>query len=338
MMTIHYTQTKRPSQSRIAALYQSIIAARYRLTPDGNRADIIVVHHLPLHYDVSYEMNPRLRGKYVISCCISHAEEIPNSWRRGLATVQEVWTCSRYCHTVLSRYHPNVVYIPYVVERDLSCPQEASEFVRRLLGYTADRIYFLTLGSSQEPRKNIRGLVDAFGRIRHSIPDAVLVIKGHPGDKPTWEDNTQMLFLPMTLPHAYITALYQLVHVYVSAHHCEAWGLSISDAVLCGKPVIATGYSGNLDYLSESTAFLLPYRMDQISDADVGVGTTAGMAWATPEPHGIDAALLNVYNQCRLDRVKANTVEARESIKRFDREYAARCIYDRLDQIAEAHT
>lgn len=337
MTTIHYTQTKRPSQSRIAAIYQNIIAGRYRMTADRNAANVVVVHHLPLHYDVSYEMNPTIRGKYVISCCISHAEEIPDSWKRGLSTVQEVWTCSWYCHTVLSRYHPKVIYVPYVAERDLDYSQDADQFVRRLIAYTPNRIYFLAVGSNEEPRKNIHGLAEAFNRVRESIPNAVLIIKGHPGDRPTWEHNHQILFLPMTLPRSYVTALYQLAHVYVSVHHCEAWGLSISDAVLCGKPVIATAYSGNMDYLSESTAFLLPYRIEHVSQTEVGVGIVAGMEWATPEGGSIEAAFVELYNNYGLDRVNNRAIAATESIKMFNREYVAGRIYERLEQIANGH-
>lgn len=53
---------------------------------------------------------------------------------------------------------------------------------------------------------------------------------------------------------------------HVSAHHAEGWGMSLVDAMACGVPVIATGYSANLDYMTPETAYLVPYEMRTVSD------------------------------------------------------------------------
>ena len=42
---------------------------------------------------------------------------------------------------------------------------------------------------------------------------------------------------------------------YVSLHRSEGTGLTITDALALGKPVIATGWSGNMDFMNVSNSF-----------------------------------------------------------------------------------
>ena len=68
---------------------------------------------------------------------------------------------------------------------------------------------------------------------------------------------------------------------YVSLHRSEGFGLTMAEAMLCGKPVIATGYSGNIDFMSDADSFLVPYRMVTI-DRTHGP-YKAGYHWADPD-------------------------------------------------------
>ena len=47
---------------------------------------------------------------------------------------------------------------------------------------------------------------------------------------------------------------------YVSLHRSEGFGLTMAEAMFFGKPVIATGYSGNLDFMSADNSILIPYE------------------------------------------------------------------------------
>ena len=48
---------------------------------------------------------------------------------------------------------------------------------------------------------------------------------------------------------------------YVSLHRSEGFGLDMAKAMGLGKPVIATGYSGNLEFMDEATAYLVDYDL-----------------------------------------------------------------------------
>jgi hypothetical protein len=51
---------------------------------------------------------------------------------------------------------------------------------------------------------------------------------------------------------------------YVSLHRSEGFGLTPAEAMYLGKPVIATGYSGNLEYMTAHNSYLVDYAMKPI--------------------------------------------------------------------------
>jgi glycosyltransferase involved in cell wall biosynthesis len=76
-------------------------------------------------------------------------------------------------------------------------------------------------------------------------------------------------------------ALVAACDCYVSLHRAEGLGLTLADAMALGKPVIATRYSGNLDFMDDSNSFLVPFTY-----AAVPPGTPAyptGAPWAAPD-------------------------------------------------------
>ena len=76
---------------------------------------------------------------------------------------------------------------------------------------------------------------------------------------------------------------------YVSLHRSEGFGLTMAEAMAHGKPVIATGYSGNLDFMTESTSRLVPYRLVEIP---TGVDPyPPGAEWADPDVEVAAAAM-----------------------------------------------
>jgi glycosyltransferase involved in cell wall biosynthesis len=323
---ISYSLTQRPSQSRIAAAYQDILRERYELIAAQDDADVVIVHHPPRNYETVYALHPALARKYVISCCVTHAGDVPAGWRRNLARVQEVWTCSRYCREVLSRHHPKVTLVPYVVERDFGCSAAALDTVRRLVGFADDRVYFLAIAAAGEQRKNVRALVETFKRAARSMPRARLIVKAMHYDTPSWEPHEQVIFLPFKMPFEYVSGLYRLAHVYVSAHHAEAWGLTMSDAMLCGKPVIATGYSGNLEFMNESNAFLLPYAESEVGTDEPATGLERGMKWAEPDPAALEESLLRLYATHADADTRERAERGRQEVSRFTRQRAAELV------------
>jgi glycosyltransferase involved in cell wall biosynthesis len=73
---------------------------------------------------------------------------------------------------------------------------------------------------------------------------------------------------------------------YVSLHRSEGLGLTMAEAMLLGKPVIASNYSGNLDFMDSSNSLLVPCEITTLKRAIPPYG--AGLRWAQPsEEHAM---------------------------------------------------
>ncbi len=76
-------------------------------------------------------------------------------------------------------------------------------------------------------------------------------------------------------------ALIASCDAYVSLHRAEGYGLTMAEAMTYGKPVIGTGYSGNLEFMNDENSFLVPYTLQPIP---YGCDPyPAGTPWAEPD-------------------------------------------------------
>ena len=98
------------------------------------------------------------------------------------------------------------------------------------------------------------------------------------------EGDSRISIISGTLPREEVAALQSLSDCFVSLHRAEGFGRNIAEAMLLGKPVITSNFSGNIDFTNEVTAFMvggntIPVETDQYSfsegqywfDADVTI-------------------------------------------------------------------
>jgi glycosyltransferase involved in cell wall biosynthesis len=67
---------------------------------------------------------------------------------------------------------------------------------------------------------------------------------------------------------------------YVSLHRAEGFGLTMAEAMVAGKPVIATGYSGNVDFMNTENSYLVDYEIARVGP-DCEIYPPEG-EWAQP--------------------------------------------------------
>jgi len=72
---------------------------------------------------------------------------------------------------------------------------------------------------------------------------------------------------------------------YVSLHHAEGFGYTLAEAMSYGVPVIASGYSGNLEYMTAENSYLVPCTETFVRNPDGPF--QRGSLWGEPD---IDAA------------------------------------------------
>ncbi len=78
-----------------------------------------------------------------------------------------------------------------------------------------------------------------------------------------------------------VMALYNACDCFVSLHRAEGFGRGIAEGILLGKQVIATGFSGNLDFCREPRVALVDYRLRPLEPGEYFWGD--GQMWAEPD-------------------------------------------------------
>lgn len=300
---------------------------------DGRNADIVILHFRPNHYEALFREYSFLKDKYVIGYAVWEANDLPDCYQKSLSLVQEVWTSSWYCCNVFKQYHGEVIYMPHVIERDKTCSDADRSLIRELVDYDENEIYFLSIASIRDKRKNVAALLDTFRKCRDAMPKATLVIKARPDDKALTDSGDQIVYLTRQMTWSQINALYELTDVYASFHHGEGWGLTMSDAMIFHKPLVATGYSGNLEFMNAENSFLIRSSERNIAPEDCFDFFHSGMKWAYPNLEDASSTLVSIYNDPHGEVVSAKVRKASEDIARFDRKTVKSLLSQRLNTI-----
>ena len=215
-------------------------------------------------------------------------EDFPASMTDAFPVVDEVWVASDFVLESIAAVAPKPVRkfpLPVVV------PAPPSAVTRPALGLPDDRFVFLFVYDflSTAERKNPVGLIDAYTQAFGPDDNTVLVLKSINGDRRVGElervrraaaARDDVIVRDGYLPSEEHSALVAQCDAYVSLHRSEGFGLDMAKAMGLGKPVIATGYSGNLEFMDDDTGYLVDYDL-----VPVGPGCDPyppGSRWAQP--------------------------------------------------------
>jgi hypothetical protein len=113
------------------------------------------------------------------------------------------------------------------------------------------------------------------------------------------------------MPRARAYGLTAMADCFVSLHRSEGFGLGLAEAMLLGKPVIATGYSGTLDFMNRDNSLLIDYKIVEIAE-DRPI-YTKGNFWAEPSIEHAASCMRQVYEH--QDEANERAVRAQPQIK-----------------------
>jgi hypothetical protein len=199
-------------------------------------------------------------------------------------------------------------------------------------------------------RKNPWGVVEAFTRAFSPDEGPVLLLKSINGRERKSQRLKELLAFTkrrkdVIVRDGYVSpeerdSYLAACDCYVSLHRSEGFGLTLAEAMACGKPVIATGYSGNLEFMNEENSYFVPYELVQIPDDWWAYGEDA--QWAEPDVDAAARLMSRVYeNQSRsherAERARAALVDA-HSMTRAATFVAARCRHARERLVEPAPT
>jgi glycosyltransferase involved in cell wall biosynthesis len=274
-------------------------------------------------------------GRYTVGLWAWEIEQFPDDFSEAFDLVDEVWALSEFARAAIAPHTDKPVFaFPLPIE----VPVRGTTLRRTDLGLP-DKPYFLfafDLLSVME-RKNPLGLIKAFREAFEPNEGPTLVIKALSGKHKLADLETlrmavagepDVILIERHLDRDDNLALIELCACYVSLHRSEGFGLTIAEAMSYGRPVIATAYSGNLDFMTPDTSYPVPYR-----DGAVPKNCEpypVGAYWAEPDlqeaarlmryvyEHPAEAEAMGSRARAHIEKDHAPSTRAAFILDRFD--------------------
>jgi glycosyltransferase involved in cell wall biosynthesis len=233
-----------------------------------------------------------LRGIHRVGFWFWEVDVPPRNVGAAFDLVDEVWVASDF---VAGLFRPHTDK-PVRVAPLAIIPPPPTSLRRSDLGLPDDRVVILASFDhlSVPERKNPLGVIRAYTKAFDPDDGAHLLLKSTNGSYRR-DMMAEVVHLARDRPDIEIrdryhsrtemNALVQLCDVCLSLHRAEGFGLMPATAMAVGKPVVATGYSGNLAFMDTDNSLLVPYDLVPVGE---GVDVYAADArWAEPD---LDAA------------------------------------------------
>jgi glycosyltransferase involved in cell wall biosynthesis len=302
-------------------------------------------------YHVNADMLPEVRRQLPhvfeastcnIGCWHWELPELPDGLMRSAEPLQEIWAPSSFIQSAVSRQTSvPVVHLPHGVEVTQIAPCSPVE-----LGVPDRRFTFLCtfdFGSVVE-RKNPLAAVDAFSRAFPDSSSVALLIKvsGVAARQSEYAELVARLrgmrgiwISDRWLSRPHMNGLLAACDAIVSLHRSEGFGLVLAEAMYLGKPVIATGWSGNMDFMDATNSCPVGFDLTTLPRAHGGY--PAGGQWAEPDIDHAATLMRQVVDDS--DRRRVLGQRARRTIlTRFSPEAAGRRYRRRLDVLSRELT
>lgn len=230
----------------------------------------------------------RVSGKRVVGYWSWELERIPDNWIRALRFVDEVWTPSQFVSSAIQPYTDKPI-------RVIPHPVAIRPHGRRRRKYfgLADGVFvalcMFSFSSSFE-RKNPIAAIRAFRELFGASMEAQLVLKMSDANRfpeaarklrQEIADASNIRILHSELDRKETRDLVASVDVVLSLHRSEGFGLVMAEAMHNGIPVIATNWSGNLDYMDKHSAALVSAGLIR-SQGEDGFYSLGDQVWADP--------------------------------------------------------
>ena len=252
-------------------------------TPPINAATLIIFLNPPELVQLAAMVGARpFEGRFCVGDWAWELTEAPKGWRGGFRYVDEVWACSRFVADAVESRAPAgfpVRVLPYPLPTTAPALSGGEGPVQVLSAFDA---------GSGFARKNPVAAVRAFrqangsGRARLVVkaggettaPEAFADLRQEIGDA------GDVTLITGRLSDEAMADLVARSDIILSLHRSEGFGLLMAHAMAGAKAVVATGWSGNLQFMSDVDSRLVAYDLIPVDDPQ---GFYRGGLWAEPD-------------------------------------------------------
>lgn len=289
------------------------------LDPYCNRIidyDLVILHLVPEYLPL---WRGRERDKRIVCYTVWETDKLPKHWPMLLNQVDQILVPCRWNKEVFERcgVEPPIEVIPHILtpgtpaEGDLPRDIDPADFV------------FYTIGT-WTVRKTIWNTIRCYLDTFTSHDPALLVVKTsrrdftrrhffkyHPDSKRSlkkimggYRDPARVLFIDEEIGDDDIRRIHRRGDCYVSLCRAEGWGLGAFDAAGSGKPVIMTGFGGQLDYLPADLAYLVDYKLVPVVYRIERRSYSRDQNWAEPDLSSGGRLMRHVFENREEARMK----------------------------------
>lgn len=298
---------------------------------------IITVAPFP-HFENCYRLSglARREGVYRIAYWAWELDTIPDEWVQLADAVDEIWAPTQFVVDAMRTRMRRPVHrmLPGVLLGDID------EVPRARLGIPPANCVFLFMFDmlSEFERKNPLAVVHAFRAAFSPAESATLVIKVSRGSAdPNSIERLRaaaaghnIMIIDESVSRAMAFGYLQMCDCFVSLHRSEGFGLGMAEAMLLGKPVIATNYSGNLDFMHGGNSLLVDYTMTHVA-VDGPIYKT-GNRWADPSVEHAASLMRHVFEH-RDEALQVGATARAELSEKLDLRTAGLRMRERLREI-----
>ena len=265
------------------------------------------------------------KHKYNIGYWEWELDTFPELWMSNLQYYDEVWAPSKFTADSITQSKGydgtpvKVLPLPLTseVEKGKGKNPIAAGRLQPLFELLRGTFVFVivfdfhSFKQRKNPHASIRAFLDAFPKKTDTQQKYHLIVKSHHGKPSDLEkmrslanNDSRVHFLSDILLDDEHKALQNRADCYVSLHRSEGYGMNILEEMGHGIPVIATNYSGNVDFFPPlqpffgSCIFAIPYKLVNLT---VKAGVYGeGNRWADPDHESAVRAMREVVkNNCK---------------------------------------
>jgi len=302
--------------SRVLLADGSVLDSGVRLEVENN---IVLLNAVTAFSDALFLRAMDIHAAYSIGYWAWELEWLPRAWHHAFSFYDEIWAASNFARDAFAK---NGLRPVRLMPMAVTLPEDPIREDRAAFGLPEGATVFLFMFDfrSYASRKNPEAAIAAF---QQAFPkgneNAWLLLKTHGGETApdAWERLRQLatdpriLIRDMVLERSETLNLLASTDAFISLHRSEGFGRGPAEAMLLARPVIATAYSGVMDFLSSDCAYLVGYKLVPVAASDyIGV---EGQSWAEADIEEAAAHMRAIYENPEQARLLA--LRGRERIQ-----------------------
>ncbi|MFC0219697.1 glycosyltransferase [Pseudochelatococcus lubricantis] len=242
----------------------------------------------------------------------------PDKFRTGADFVDEIWVPANFLKPVFESLCPGKPV--RVIGKALTAGSSVPVNIRQRLEIPDSAKVFASIGEfgSSIERKNFLGAVQAFKAAVRDPAEAVLILKLKTIDINHWSNRNRhwertimeiigdgrFRVLVERFSDKQYWGFLREIDAYLSLHRGEGFGYGIAHAMLLEKPVASISWSGEADFVTPETAFVIDHRLCPVDPWMMNCDSNIG-EWAEPIIESGVAAIRAILDSHEVTAIRA---------------------------------